>query len=132
MALDCVQSGKAVSSANLKLTICGLEFPVEKVDIKLSAKKTDITSTASVVNGIVWDEYAPGSSGGAISWDTKWRIGQQVSPKDVRAGGIYAVVITATASWTASTFVDSNDISIDVRSGVIEWKVAATATGPIS
>lgn len=143
MALDCAVSPVVLQGANIALKICDQEVPVDKVDIKKHSKKTEVTSTASYNGGIIWEEFAPGTSGGSMSWDGHWRVSQAVTPPDVRTGKIYAVkafirkAATNSASdpgsyYSMNVFIDDSSLTLDPKSGVITWKVSATVTGPIT
>lgn len=143
MALDCAVSPVVLQGANIALHICSQEVPVDKVDIKRHTKKTEVTSTASYNGGIIWEEFAPGTTGGAVSWDGHWRVSQAVTPPDVQTGKIYAAKAfvrkpgTNSASdqgsyYSMNVFIDDSSLTLDPKSGVITWKVSATATGPIT
>jgi hypothetical protein len=139
----CEVAPVVLQGANIDLKLCGLSVPVDKIDIKRHAKKTEITSTASYQNGVVWDEFSPGSSGGTISWDGHWRVSQIVQPPYVIPGKIYpfrAYVSRAGSSspndpgiyYSGNVFIDDNSLTLDPKSGVITWKVSGTCTGPIT
>ncbi len=139
----CEVSPVVLQGANIALQLCGIDVPVDKVDIKRHAKKTEVTSTASYQGGIIWDEFAPGTSGGTVSWDGHWRVSQAIVPPDVIPGKIYPCRAFVRKSGTNGTndpgsyygfnvFIDDNSLTLDPKSGVITWKVSGTATGPIS
>src|SRR3954463_3233882 len=118
MTLACEVAPSTLIGANVAFFVCGTEVPIEKADFKMSAKKTEVTSTASVVNGVVWEEFSPGSSGGSVSWDCSWRVGQVVAPPTVRPGAIYPVQaypIRTGSPYACNVFIDSSDITLDPR-----------------
>jgi hypothetical protein len=142
MSLACEVTPTVLQGAQVALFICGIEVPVEKVDMKKHAKKTETTSSVSFFNGQLWEEYAPGPSGGSVSWDSKWRIGQQVTPPSVRPGAIYPLAVYVRrpgaqgagdpgSAYSFNVFIDDNSLTLDPKAGTIEWKVSGTATGPI-
>jgi hypothetical protein len=144
MALtNCEVSPVVLQGANIDLQICGTSVPVDKIDIKRHAKKTEVTSTASFQGGAIWDEFAPGTSGGSVSWDGHWRVSQTVQPPHVIPGKIYPCKAFARKAGTngvtdpglfyqMNVFIDDCSLTFDPKSGVITWKVSATATGPIA
>lgn len=142
MPLSCEASPTVLNGSAAALFICGFEVPIEKVELKRSAKKTEITSSASYFNGVLWEEYSPGASGGSLSFDSKWRIQMAVSPPSIRAGAIYPVALYTRrpltlgpgdqgSAFALNLFIDDNSITVDPRQGVIDWKVSGTVTGPI-
>jgi hypothetical protein len=144
MALDnCVVAPTVLQGANIAMQLCGTEIPVDKIDIKRHAKKTEVTSTASFQGGKIWDEFAPGSSGGTCSFDGHWRVSQTIQPPHIIPGNIYpakAYVRKAGTNGATDTglfysmnlYIDDMSLTLDPKSGVITYKVSATATGPIT
>lgn len=142
MSLACEVTPTVLQGAQVALFLCGIEVPVEKMDLKKTAKKTEVTSTSSYFAGQLWEEFAPGSSGGSFNWDSKWRVNQQVTPPSVRQGAIYPVAVYVRrplangatdpgSAFSFNLFVESNDLTLDPKTGVIDWKVNGSATGPI-
>ena len=140
--VSCQVAPVVLQGADIDLQLCGISVPVDKVDIKRHAKKTEITSTASYTNGVVWDEFAPGSSGGTVSWDGHWRVSQTIQPPHVIPGKVYPCKAYARRAlsqgpgdpgifYQFNIFVDDCSLTLDPKSGVITWKVSGTATGPI-
>lgn len=138
----CEVTPTTLQGSQVALYICGIEVPIDKADLKRMAKKTEITSSVSYYNGVIWEEYSPGPSGGSLNWDSKWRVNQTITPPDVRPGAIYPVAAYVRrpgttgpsdpgSAYTMNLFVESNDVTFDPRAGVIEWKCSGTATGPI-
>jgi hypothetical protein len=144
MALTtCEVSPVVLQGANVGLQICGTDVPVDKIDLKIHTKKTEVTSTASNSGGTIWEEYAPGSSGGTVSWDGHWRVSQIVRPPDLITGKIYPAKAFARKAGTNGAtdpglfysfniFVDDSSLTLDPKSGVITWKVSTTVTGAIT
>jgi hypothetical protein len=142
MSLACEVTPTVLQGANIALFLCGIEVPVEKVELKKHAKKTETTSSVSFYNGQLWDEFAPGTSGGTVSWDSKWRINQQITPPSIRPGAIYPVAVYIRrpltlgptdpgSAYSLNLFIDDSSLSLDPKSGVIEWRCAGTGSGPI-
>lgn len=142
MALACEQAPVTLQGSAVGVYICGLEIPIEKADLKRMAKKTEVTASTSFFGGQIWDEFAPGSSGGSLNWDSKWRVGQLVSPPSVRPGAIYPVLAYVRrpltngpsdvgSAYSMNLFIDDSSITLDPKAGVIEWKCSGTATGPV-
>jgi hypothetical protein len=142
MSLACEVTPTVLQGATVALFLCGIEVPIEKAELKKHAKKTETTSSVSFYNGQLWEEYAPGPSGGSLSWDSKWRVGQQIIPPSVRPGAIYPVAAYVRrpfangpgdpgVAYAMNLFIDDNSITLDPKAGVIEWKCSGTATGPI-
>jgi hypothetical protein len=142
MSLACEINSTVIPSAAVAMFICGIEIPVEKVELKKHAKKTETTCSVSFYNGQLWEEYAPGPSGGTVNWDSKWRVGQAVTPPSVRPGGIYPIAVYVRrpffngptdpgSAFSMNLFVDDNSLTLDPKAGVIDWKCSGTATGPI-
>lgn len=144
MALEtCNVSPVVLQGASVGLYLCDIEVPVDKIDLKRHAKKTEVTSTASYSGGRIWEEFAPGASGGSLSWDGHWRVSQAVRPPDVKPGYIYPakayVRKPATNSandpgsyYSFNVFVDDNSLTLDPKGGIITWKVSTTITGPMT
>jgi hypothetical protein len=142
MALACEVSPAVISSASIAVFVCGFEVPVEKADLKQMAKKTEVTSTASLYQGVIWEEFAPGASGGTFDFDSKWRPSGSVLPPSLRTGAIYPVSLyvrrpltngatDAGSAFSFNFFVENVSLTFDPKSGVIDWKVSGAATGPI-
>jgi hypothetical protein len=142
MSVSCEVPPTVLSGSDVALFVCGLEVPIEKCEVKKHAKKTETTSSVSVWGGQLWDEFAPGASGGTVSWDSKWHVSQQIVPPAIRQGAIYPIApyvrrpFTNGASDPGSAFsmnllIEDNTITLDPKSGVIDWKAGGTVTGPI-
>lgn len=142
MTLACEVSPPVIGSATIAVFICGFEIPVEKADLKKMAKKTDVTSTASLYGGVIWEEYAPGASGGTFDFDTKWRAAGTILPPTLRCGAIYPVALyvrrpgtqsstDAGSAYTFNWFLENQTLGFDPKTGVIDWKCSGPATGPI-
>ncbi len=142
---NCEVSPVILQGANIALQMCDIDIPVVKIDLKLHAKKTDITSTASYQASTqqVFEEYASGALGGNVSWDCQWRVSQVVKPPDLIPGRIYPCKAFArragTASpedpgifWSFNAIIEDSSLSLDPRTGVITWKVTASCTGIIT
>jgi hypothetical protein len=132
-----------VQGFSVAVTLCGIEVPCVKIDLKLMTKKVDITSTASYVNNILWEEFTPGASGATLSFDSVWRIGQVVTPPSVRVGAIYpAQVFVRRAAtngpsdpgsfYSFNVFVDDSALTLDPLQGKIDWKFSGTVTGAVT
>lgn len=141
--LACEIAPITLLGGNSALFVCGLEVPFEKAELKLTTKKTDITSTASYSNGIIYEEHSPGATSGELSWDTKWRASTSVAPPNLRQGAIYPVQLyvvragavgpgNAGTFYAMNVFIDSNALTFDPKNGTIEWKISATVTGPVT
>lgn len=138
----CEVAPQTVNAATIAVFLCGFEIPVVKADLKKMTKKTEITTTASLYGGVIWEEFSPGASGGTFDFDSQWRASGDVLPPSVRTGAIYPVSLyvrrpgTASAgdagsAFTFNFFVENASMSFDPKSGVIDWKVSGAATGPI-
>lgn len=142
MSLACEVSPTVLNGAQTALFVCGIEVPIEKMDLKRTAKKTEITSSVSYYAGTLWEEYCPGPSGGSLNWDSKWRINQTITPPAIRPGAVYPVAVYIRrpltngpadpgSAYTMNVFIESNDLTLDPKSGVIDWKCSGTCSGPI-
>lgn len=143
MSLACEIPANILEGGKAALFICAIECPVEKMDLKFQSKKTDVTSTASYYNGVIWDEFQQGATGASVSWDTRWRVNQQITPPQIRTGAIYPIAVyvrrpQATgpsdpgAAYTMNLFIDSSDLSFDLKNGTIDWKVSGSSSGPVT
>ncbi len=142
MSMNCEISPAVIPGSLVGLFLCGIEVPIEKADLKKHAKKTEITSSASLYGGVLWEEYAPGPSGGSLSWEAKLRVGQVVNPTSIRQGGIYPIALYERrpftngpsdpgSAFTFNLYIDDSSLTFDPKTGVIDWKVSGTVTGPI-
>lgn len=142
MSLACEVAPTVLEGSKAALFICGIECHTEKFDLKRNAKKTDITGSTSYYNGYLWDEFTGGSRGGGLSWSSKWKANQQITPPQIREGAIYPVAVYVRrpqangasdpgSAFTMNLFIDSNDLSFDMSQGIINWSCSGTATGPI-
>lgn len=142
MTLACEVAPVTISGAAVALFICGLEVPVEKIDFKRMAKKTEVTSSVSYYQGQIWDEFSPGAAGATLNWDSKWRVGQTVAPTSVRPGAIYPVSAYVRrpgangasdpgSAYSMNLFVEDSSLTLDPKAGVVDWKCSGTATGPV-
>lgn len=131
-----------VPSATIAVFLSGFEVPVIKADLKKTVKKTEVTSTASLYAGVIWEEYAPGCKGGTFDFDAQWRASGTVLPPAVREGAIYPVALYVRrpltngptdpgSAYTFNFLVESSSLSFDPKSGVIDWKCNGACTGPI-
>lgn len=143
MTLACEVSPSVLGSATIAVYICGFELPVEKADLKKTTKKTEVTSTASLYGGVIWEEFAPGASGGMFDLDTKWRASGTILPPSLRNGAIYPVALYVRRPQTAGVtdpgsaysfnfFVENQSLAFDPKTGVIDWKVSGPVTGPLA
>lgn len=142
MSSSCEVPPTVLTGASTALFVCGIEVPMTKIEVKKHAKKTETTSSLSVYEGQVWEEYGPGPSGATLSWESQWRVTQQIVPPAIRQGAIYPVAgyvrrplwsgpNDAGSAYVMNLFIDDNTITLDPKAGVVDWKVSGTATGPI-
>jgi hypothetical protein len=129
-------------SNTVALEICGIAVPIEKAELKLHCKKTEITSTSSYSYGFLWDEFAPGNIGGSLNWDSHWRISQAVTPPMVLPGFIFPIrafirrpltngVTDRGAFFAFRLIIDDSTITLDPKNGGITWRCSGTITGPV-
>jgi hypothetical protein len=145
MAL-CELAPVVLTGANVALKVgCPgqmLEVPITNLSVKKTVNKTEVTASTSYFNGAIWQEYAPGSLGGGIDGTSQWRISAAVQPPAMRVGAIYRFEAYVRrpgvlgpgdlgSAYFLNGLVDSSDLTLDPKVGNLEWKFAATATGPI-
>lgn len=135
------QSPVTLHGSDVAFKICSQFVPAEKIELKFSCKKTEITSTADYSGGRMWENFAPGNSGGTLTWDGHWRISSAVIPPDIKPGAIYPIeayvrrpgVLSDNdpgAFWSGYLFIDDQTVILDPKTGVITWKGAGTFCGP--
>ncbi len=130
-------------SSGVGVEVCGVMIPVEKADFKLHCKKTEMTSTTSYHLGFLWDEFSPGNLGGSLGFESHWRITAVVTPPMllpgyilpfrafIRRPGTYGVRDRG-VYYAFRAIVEDSSLTLDPRTGVINWKVSTTITGPVA
>ncbi|SRR5579871_5833371 len=146
MAAPVEQSSVTLTGASVALFVNSTEMPMSKVEIKKMAKKTEVTGSTSgaVVAGVnqIWQEYSPGPSGGSLSAEGHWRVGQPITPPQLRQGALYAIsayvrrpgwlnAADPGSAYVGTIFVEDNSVVLDPNSGAVDWRLAASFSGPI-
>jgi hypothetical protein len=123
------------------------EVPIIKGEFKIAAKKTESTGSTSIgpspTTTKIWEEYGQGPSGWGFNWNGCWRIGQVLTPLSIVQGETYGMTAYARrpgwngpadpgVGYTGALYIEDNSITLDPRSGIIEWKVTGSGQGTLT
>ncbi len=129
------------------------EIPMTKTEIKRNAKIGDVTGSTDVVNrdggatntggqNRVADAFVGGSIGASVSVSAFWRTGQAKAPCEFFEGDTYYFnIYIRRAGWrsaadtglyhTTLLIIEDISMSLDPKSGAIEWNMSTRANGYI-
>src|SRR5579871_2343065 len=77
----------------------GIEFPVEKIELKEMAEKTETTGSTDYqstqnqdgsVKQVIWKAFGEGNSGWSGTIEANWRANSGIIPPTLRKGATYA------------------------------------------